>query len=98
MKTPPNIPADAGRPAASCSPFSDDVVAMLQKAREDCALAREENSACKAALQNLSACCYGQTLTQSVLGAVALIEAYRTSEKQLRKKIEALEKCLAENT
>jgi len=52
--------------------------------------AHAENETCHQALKNLSACCWGQNLTQSVAGAVELIHAYRESNKRLRDALEAI--------
>jgi hypothetical protein len=50
--------------------------------------ARIENEICHAALKKLSACCWGQNLTQSVAGAIELIKAFRESDKRLRDALE----------
>lgn len=54
--------------------------------------AASENETCRLALRNLSACGYGQTLTQAVSGISELVKAFRESDTELREKVESLEK------
>lgn len=55
-----------------------------------------ENERCKLALQNLSACGYGQTLTQAVDGISELVKAFRESDTKLRDEKEQLQNALRE--
>lgn len=55
-----------------------------------------ENERCKLALQNLSACGYGQTLTHAVDGISELVKAFRESDTKLREEKERLQNALRE--